>query len=78
MRRILLLGTVLLLLGIAATASAQGSPEAPVSAAQTGGTSPWVLVLIGAAAGAVVGALTGLARRRRAERAGREERGDPG
>lgn len=34
---------------------------------QPAATSPWVLVLIGAAAGAVVGVFTGLARRRRAQ-----------
>jgi len=58
-----------------AGAPAQSDPATTTTVPETsaGGTSPWVLVLIGAAAGAVVGTFTGLARRRRAER----ERGSP-
>jgi LPXTG-motif cell wall-anchored protein len=71
MRRLLLLGLLLgMLLAVATAAGAQVSPDATTTTvpdAATGGNSPWLLVLIGASAGAVVGVLTGLARRRRAE-----------
>lgn len=71
MRRLLLLVLLVgMLLAVAAGATAQVSPDATTTTAPdaaTGGNSPWLLVLIGASAGAVVGVLTGLARRRRAE-----------
>ena len=47
---------------VAETSSTTTASDEPVT-----GTSPWVLVAIGAAAGAAVGVVTGLARRRRAE-----------
>jgi hypothetical protein len=75
MRRILVLGLLagLVLLALpAGGAAAQATPDDPTGttapAAAEGGTSPWVLVLIGAAAGAVAGVFTGLSRRRRAQR----------
>lgn len=73
---VLLTALVLAAVLPAVAASAQSDPGSTTTtppATPTGGTSPWVLVLIGAAAGALVGTFTGLARRRRAER----ERGDP-
>jgi len=54
---------LLVVLAVSGAAAAQTTTTAP---AEAGGTSPWVLVLIGAAAGALVGVFTGLARRRRA------------
>jgi hypothetical protein len=77
MRRIAILCLILLVALIALPAggaAAQATPgdtttTTPPAAAE-GGTSPWVLVLVGATAGAVVGVFTGLARRRRKEREG--------
>ena len=78
-RSLALLVLVLLLLAFleAAVAAATDGAETAAQEATTTtlpgdeptGTSPWVLVLIGAAAGAVVGVFTGLARRRRAGKA---------
>jgi hypothetical protein len=77
MRRILFLGLLLVMVSIslpAGGAAAQTTPDdttgttAPPAA--EGGTSPWVLVLIGAGLGAVAGVFTGLSRRRRAQRPG--------
>jgi len=78
-RPLALLVLVLLLLalsGAAVSAVTDGAETAAQEATTTttlpgeepAGTSPWVLVLIGAGAGAVVGVFTGLARRRRAEK----------
>jgi len=50
---------------------AQEATTTTLPGEEAAGTSPWVLVLIGAAAGAVVGVFTGLARRRRAAEKGR-------
>lgn len=52
---------------IVQTTVAETSSTTAASGEQATGTSPWVLVAIGATAGAVVGVVTGLARRRRAE-----------
>mgnify|MGYP001045610146 CR=1 FL=1 len=55
----------------AGPAAGQTDPDATTTTAPgpaEGGTSPWVLVIIGMGLGALVGVLTGLARRRRAER----------
>jgi hypothetical protein len=75
MRRIVALWVLLLVAlialpvgGAAAQATPSDTTTATTPVAVEGGTSPWVLVLIGAAAGTVVGAFTGLARRRRRER----------
>jgi hypothetical protein len=68
---LLMLAVAVLTLAVAAGAGAQTGPGTSTTtlpaSQQEGGTSPWVLVLIGAAAGAVVGVFTGLARRRRAQ-----------
>ncbi|HSQ38321.1 MAG TPA: hypothetical protein VLS92_10560 [Acidimicrobiia bacterium] len=87
MRPLALLLLVMLLLALSGAVAASAAPSgAGATTAQevittTGlpgeepaGTSPWVLVLIGAGAGAVVGVFTGLARRRRAEK-GRKKPG---
>lgn len=74
-----LLVLVLLLLTLSGAAVSAATDGSALTAAQEvtttsvpddepAGTSPWVLVLIGVAAGAVVGVFTGLARRRRAEK----------
>jgi len=75
MRRILFLCLLLVLVLVALPgggAAAQATPDdttgTTAPAATEGGTSPWVLVLIGDAAGAGAGVLTGLSRRRRAQR----------
>jgi hypothetical protein len=57
----------------ATTAADSATTTAPVvttttAPAPAAGTSPWVLVPIGAGLGAIVGTFTGLVRRRRAER----------
>ena len=51
--------------GEAAAVRTVGETTTTLPGEEPGGTSPWVLVLIGAAAGAAVGVFTGLARRRR-------------
>jgi hypothetical protein len=82
MRPLALLLLALLLLvalpGVAAASAVRGAAGSAAAQEVTStttlpgeeaaGTSPWVLVLIGAGAGAVVGVFTGLARRRRVER----------
>jgi len=72
MHRVALLGLLtvaFLLVFSAAIAGAQTTEVTTTTPEATeGGTSPWVLVLIGIGAGAVVGTFTGLARRRRAQR----------
>ena len=74
MRRFVLFGLILLVLLAAlpaGPAAGQTDPDATTTTAPgpaEGGTSPWVLVIIGMGLGALVGVLTGLARRRRAER----------
>jgi hypothetical protein len=75
---LLLVLAILALLGVVAAsaeAGAAGSAAAQevtttttLPGEEAAGTSPWVLVLIGVGAGAVVGVFTGLARRRRVER----------
>jgi hypothetical protein len=71
MHRVALLGLLIvafLLVFGAAVAGAQTTEVTTTAPVPTeGGTSPWVLVLIGIGAGAVVGVFTGLARRRRAQ-----------
>jgi len=54
--------------GAGATVAQEVTTTAGLPGEEPAGTSPWVLVLIGAGAGAVVGVFTGLARRRRAEK----------
>ena len=69
---VLVLLMLTLVAALAALAPATGAQIATTTTTPPGeepaGTSPWVLVLIGAGAGAVVGVFTGLARRRRAEK----------
>ena len=76
----LLLLVLLLMSALGAVAAAASAPSGDRGSAgavadtttttageEAAGTSPWVLVLIGAGAGAVIGVFTGLARRRRAQ-----------